>query len=115
METLSPQKGIAQHRRGADNAGGRSLRPTGVPRCGVLVRISNPQLVDDLVRFLKRMGFTVDECDYDAVRVERLSEGAEAVLEARLQLYVQVWQATRGDVSAVVERVNDAHESRANP
>jgi hypothetical protein len=61
------------------------------------------------------MGFTVDECDYDAVRVERLSEGAEAVLEARLQLYVQVWQATRGDVSAVVERVNDAHESRANP
>ena len=71
-------------------------------------------------RFLKRMGFTVDECDYDAVRVERLSEGAEAVLEARLQLYVQVWQATRGDVSAVVERLSDghesdAHESRANP
>jgi len=87
----------------------------GVPRCGVLVRISNPHLVDDLVRFLKRMGFTVDECDYDAVCVELVGEGADAVLEARLQLYVQVWQATRGDVSAVVEPVNDVHESSANP
>jgi hypothetical protein len=57
------------------------------------------------------MGFSVEECDYDAVSVEALGEDTDAVIETQLRLYVQVWQATRPDVAASVE----AADTSANP
>jgi len=70
------------------------------------VRITHPHLLDDLARFLERMGFTVEECGYDTVCVERIGEGVSAVVETQLRLYVQVWQATRPEVTATVEAVD---------
>lgn len=52
------------------------------------------------------MGFTVEECGYDTVCVERIGEGVSAVVETQLRLYVQVWQATRPEVAATVEAVD---------
>lgn len=36
----------------------------------VRIRVSHPASVDDLVRFLERMGFAAVECDYAAICVE---------------------------------------------
>jgi hypothetical protein len=60
-------------------------------------------LVDDLVRFLERMGFGAVECDYGAVCVELQEEKTAPELRAQLELYVQVWQATRSGVAAALE------------
>jgi hypothetical protein len=59
-------------------------------------------LVDDLVHFLERMGFAAVECDYGAIRVEVPGERTAPELRA-LELYVQVWQATRPGVAAALE------------
>jgi len=67
------------------------------------IRVSHPPFLDDLVRFLERMGFAAVECDYDAIRVESRGERTAPELWAKLQLYVQVWQATRPGVDAALE------------
>jgi hypothetical protein len=69
----------------------------------VRIRVSHPAFLDDLVRFLERMGFAAVECDYDAIRVELRGERTAPELRAQLQLYVQVWQATRPGVVAALE------------
>jgi hypothetical protein len=69
----------------------------------MLIRVSHPALVDDLVRFLERMGFAAVECDYGAIRVELGGERTAPEVKAQLQLYVQVWQATRPGVAAALE------------
>ncbi len=48
------------------------------------------------------MGFAAVECDYGTVRVELGGETAPK-LRAQLELYVQVWQATRPGVAAALE------------
>lgn len=67
------------------------------------IRVSHPALVDDLVRFLERMGFAAVECDYGAIRVELRGERTAPERRAQLELYVQVWQATRPGVGAALE------------
>ncbi len=49
------------------------------------------------------MGFVAVECDYDAIRVELRGERTAPELRAQLQLYVQVWAATRPGVAAALE------------
>jgi hypothetical protein len=66
------------------------------------IRLTHPFLGDDLVRFLERMGFTVEESDYDTFEV-RIGEQEPAARRAQLLLYLHVWQATRPGVSALVE------------
>ena len=67
------------------------------------IRISHPAFVDDLVRFLERMGFAAVECDYNAVRVDLSGKRAGPEARAQLQLYIQVWQATHHGVTATFE------------
>lgn len=67
------------------------------------IRISHPAFIDDLVRFFERMGFVAVECDYDAIRVELRGERTAPELRTQLQLYVQVWAATRPGVAAALE------------
>ena len=79
------------------------MREGEYPAAAVLIRVSHPALVDDLVRFLERMGFAAVECDYGAVCVELGGEKTAPKLRAQLELYVQVWQATRPGVAAALE------------
>jgi hypothetical protein len=69
----------------------------------VRIRVSHPALLDDLVRFLERMGFAAVECDYGAIRVELGGERTAPEFRAQLELYVQVWQATRPGVELALE------------
>jgi hypothetical protein len=69
----------------------------------VRIQVSHPSLVEDLVRFLGRMGFAAVECDYGAVRVELRGESTAPERRAQLQLYVEVWQATRPGVAIALE------------
>jgi hypothetical protein len=73
------------------------------PAAAVRIRVSHPALVDDLVRFLERMGFAAVECDYAAICVELGEERTAPEFQAQLELYVQVWQATRPGVAAALE------------
>jgi hypothetical protein len=57
-------------------------------------------------------GSPVEECGYDTVCVKPLVEAADPVVETQLRLYVGVWQATRPDVSAAVERATPRSSSR---
>jgi hypothetical protein len=74
----------------------------------VRIRVSHPALVDDLVRFLERMGFAAVECDYGAIRVELREERNAPEFRAQLELYLEVWQATRPGVAAALEPEEDA-------
>ena len=85
--------------------GGEAAAAVACPPAALRIRISHPHLVSDLVRFLKRMGFAVEDCGFDTILV-RLPEGDSPVLRAQLELYVHVWQATRAGISAVVEPVD---------
>jgi hypothetical protein len=76
---------------------------SGEHSAAVRIRVSHPALVDDLVRFLERMGFAAVECDYDAIRVDLGGERTAPAFRAQLELYVQVWQATRPGVAAALE------------
>lgn len=78
----------------------------------VRIRISHPHLLEDLVRFLERMGFTVDEAGYDSVHVDLAHADDTTAMQAQVQLYLDVWQATRRDVSAAVESVDRAEGHR---
>jgi hypothetical protein len=59
-------------------------------------------LTDDLIRFLDRMGFRVEESGYDTIRVAA-GDHDLAALRAQLLLYLQVWEATRPGVAAFLE------------
>jgi len=71
------------------------------------IRLTHPSLGDDLVWFLDRMGFSVEESDYDTFEV-RVGQHEPAARRAQLLLYLHVWQATRPGVSALVEADGDS-------
>ena len=62
----------------------------------VRVRLRTPDLTEELVRFLRRMGYSAREVDYGVVDVE-----SEALDRAHLRDYLQIWQ--RVHVRAAVE------------
>ena len=72
------------------------------PRSAALrIQISHPWLVDELVGYLARMGFSAHESGYAEVTVDdRYGQDGE-ILAAQLQVYLQIWEATRPGVSAV--------------
>ena len=72
------------------------------PAAAMLIRVTNPAFTDELIRFLSRLGFTVNECGADTVGIDCGGEPRAAVRE-QLQLYLQLWQAPYSGVSAVVE------------
>ena len=62
----------------------------------VRVRLRTPDLTEELVRFLRRMGYTAREVDYGVVAVE-----SDALDRAHLRDYLRIWQ--RVHVRAAVE------------
>ena len=65
------------------------------------IRITHSGLSEDLVQFLTRMGFAVQETDYCTFTVD-IRDEEPAPRRAQLLLYLHVWQATRRGVSAFV-------------
>jgi hypothetical protein len=82
----------------------------------MLIRVTNPAFVHELIRFLWRIGFAVNECGVDTVGIDRGGE-PRAVVRQQLQVYLQFWQATRSGVAAVVEPddVESTDEPRTQP
>jgi hypothetical protein len=68
----------------------------------MLIRVTHPAFVDELVRYLSRIGFTVNARGGDTVEIDRGGE-QRAVVRQQLQVYLQLWQGTRSGVSAVIE------------
>jgi hypothetical protein len=75
------------------------------PAAAMLIRVTDPAFIDELIRFLSRIGFTVNECGVDTVGIDHGGEPRAVVLQ-QLQVYLQLWQATRSGVAAVVESEN---------
>jgi len=59
------------------------------------VRLRTPDLTEELVRFLRRLGYTAREVDYGVVAV-----GGDDVDRAHLSDYLRIWQGVnaRADV-----------------
>jgi hypothetical protein len=53
----------------------------------VHIRLRTPDLTEELVRFLRRMGFCAREIDYGVVAVEPDEER-----HSRLDEYLRIWQ-----------------------
>ena len=51
------------------------------------VRLRTPDLTEELVRFLRRMGYTAREVDYGVVAV-----GADEADRAHLRDHLRIWQ-----------------------
>jgi hypothetical protein len=82
----------------------------------MLIKVTDPASIDDLTRFLSRIGFTVDECRGRTVRIDGRGEAPDVVLQ-QLEIYLQLRQATRPGVSAVVESIDagSTDEARTQP
>lgn len=57
------------------------------------ITLDQPAQADDLLRFLRRMGFDAVEADYGTIEA-RLPGAEPAGARTQLQLYVGVWHAT---------------------
>jgi hypothetical protein len=56
----------------------------------VQIRLRTPDLTEELVRFLRRMGFRAREIDYGVVAVEPDGERNDSHLDAYLRIWQQV-------------------------
>jgi hypothetical protein len=68
----------------------------------MLINVTDPASIDDLIRFLSRIGFTANACGVDTVGIDCGTEPRAAVRQ-QLEIYLQLWQATGSGVAAVVE------------
>lgn len=66
----------------------------------MLVKLSNPALVDDLVDFLSRSGCIAQAQDETSVLVSIPRSLRDDAARLELDLYLQVWQATRPEAHA---------------
>jgi hypothetical protein len=73
------------------------------PAAAMLITVTDPAFVDDLVRYLWRTGFTVNDRGENAVGIDRGGE-ERAVVREQLQVYLRLWESTRSGVSVAVER-----------
>ena len=64
-----------------------------------------PHRVDDLLRFLRRMGYLADEISYGVVRVDEhaLPQSAFGVPAVALALRLQVWNTVNGAEARMAE------------
>jgi hypothetical protein len=68
----------------------------------MLIKVTDPASIDELIRFLSRLGFSANDCGVETVRIDCRREPRAAVRQ-QLEIYLQLWQATRSGVDAVVE------------
>lgn len=54
------------------------------------IKLGTPDLTEELVRFLRRMGYRAHEVDYGVVEVEADDAGGEAQLDSYLRIWQQV-------------------------
>lgn len=63
-----------------------------------------PTRVDDLLRFLRHIGYTADEIDYGVVRVEQAQEPAAIdVFALALGLQLRVWNLVNDAEARIIE------------
>jgi hypothetical protein len=66
------------------------------------ISLDQPALADDLLRFLRRMGFEANEVGYGTIAAH-VPAGHPTSARTQLELYIGVWRATRGAVGVTVE------------
>lgn len=66
----------------------------------MLVKLSNPALVDDLVEFLSRSGCVAEAQDETTVLVSIPRSLRDDAAQLELDLYLRVWEATHPEASA---------------
>jgi hypothetical protein len=71
----------------------------------VRIRLRTPDLTEELVRFLRRMGFDAGEVDYGVVAVEPLGEAA--LDEASVDAYIRIWQRVHARAAVELEPAAD--------
>jgi len=59
------------------------------------VRLRMPSLTEELVRYLRRMGFRATEIDYGVVEIERGTRSGEADVEACLAIWQRLHEPAR--------------------
>lgn len=70
--------------------------------CGpVRAQVNKPMLVEDLVRFLRSMGFVAQEVDYATIEIGLAGASREEV-QGKLGIYLAVWQATNRNAEALL-------------
>lgn len=63
-----------------------------------------PTRVDDLLRFLRDIGYTADEIDYGVVRVDQVREAAAIdVFALALALQLRVWNVVHDAEARIIE------------
>jgi hypothetical protein len=56
----------------------------------VRIKLGTPDLTEELVRFLRRMGYRAHEVDYGVVEVEADAAGGKSQLDSYLRIWQQV-------------------------
>jgi hypothetical protein len=70
----------------------------------VQLRVSDPALVDDLLRFFRRRESSAERLDEDTVEVSILHVLDERQARLELDLYLRVWQALHPDADVSLLR-----------
>jgi hypothetical protein len=87
----------------------RMMRESGsAPLAAMLIKVTDPASIDELIRFLSGIGFSAHQGGLETVRIDPGTE-PRVVARQQLEIYLQLWQATRPEVSAVVD--SDVAES----
>lgn len=84
----------------------RRRRSGGVPGLALRpLRVSAaPKRVDDLLRFLRQVGYVADEIDYGVVQVEQVPDRApEGVFALALALQLRVWNVVNDAEARIIE------------
>ena len=67
----------------------------GAPLAPLTVRLRMPSLTEELVRYLRRMGFGASEVDYGVVEIERGARSGVADVEACLAIWQRLHEPAR--------------------
>ena len=87
--------GVAETPRGEDNALGSAA---------MLLRLSQPDLVDDLCATFRRAGFDAHSAGGSVAEVQRLDAPGEGQARREIDMHLRVWLAMRPE--AVVEIID---------
>jgi hypothetical protein len=68
------------------------------------IRLRTPNLTEELVRFLRRMGVRAEEVDYGVVAIASNS----SVDEMSLRAYLRIWQGVHDRAAVEVEPATPA-------
>lgn len=79
------------------------MRRSGVASAAVNIRVSDPSLAGDLLRFLRAKGCAVEPVSEDTLSVELREVPRSDAATLEVELYLRVWEALHPDAGA--ERV----------